>query len=265
MSLAGAKSSEEKCDKCSTALCPNTFPARCRACNNGFHQKYSTGPKASNCYDQWKCDTSIKVQQNQISASNVCQLPGSTNLIPSQPQPVASRNKLKMYQWNSDGIPPKFPELRDLLINSRIDVLAVQESGLQEVDKTPFVEGYATVRKNCSNILGGGLLLFIGTDIVFEKLHSFEKAGMEILSIHLKTSKLTWLKQYNIYLLNITIRQNSFDPSLIKPSPTSIILGDFNGHSQLWNPLQPPDARGDKILGWILDNDLQILNDGSDT
>ena len=86
---------------------------------------------------------------------------------------------------------PKLLNLRDLLINSGIDVLAIQESKLRKVDKAPFIEGYATVRKDQNNIRGGSLLLFIQTDIVFEKLHSFEKAGMEILSICLKITKST--------------------------------------------------------------------------
>ena len=56
------------------------------------------------------------------------------------------------------------------------------------------VEAYTTVRKDHNNILGGRLWIFIQTDIVFEKLHSFEKADMEILSIRLKTSISTWFE-----------------------------------------------------------------------
>ena len=85
---------------------------------------------------------------------------------------------------------------------------------------------------------------------------------MEILSIRLKTTKSTWLGLYNIYLPNTSTQHNSFDPSLIKPSPSSLILGDLNGNSQMWDLLQPPDSRGDKTLNWILGNNLQILNDG---
>ena len=33
----------------------------------------------------------------------------------------------------------------------------------------------------------------------------------------------------------------------------------------MWDPLQPTYSHGDKILNWILDNDLHILNDGSAT
>ena len=47
LSLADAKNSKEKCAKCSTALRSNTVPVRCNVCSKGFHQKCSTGQKAS--------------------------------------------------------------------------------------------------------------------------------------------------------------------------------------------------------------------------
>lgn len=83
---------------------------------------------------------------------------------------------------------------------------------------------------------------------------------MEVLSIRLKATKSTWLELCNVFLPNTTTQQNSFDPSLIKPSLTSIILGDFNGHSQLLNLFQPPNSYGDKILDQVRDNDLHIFN-----
>ena len=184
-------------------------------------------------------------------------------IIIIQPVPSTTRNKLKIYHWNADGIRPKLLELRDHLLNSDIDVLAVQESKLWKIDKTPSIEGYATIRKNQNNIFGGGLLLFIRTDIVFEKLHSFEKAGMEIQSIHIKATKSSWLDIYNVYLPNTATQHTSFHPSLIKPGPSSLFLSDLNGHSQMLDPIQPQDQRGDEILDWILVNDL--LNDGSAT
>ena len=235
---------------------------RCNTCNKGFHQKCSTGPKASTRNDQWKCDKYTKFKQNYLAASTNCQLSGSTNSTLSQPQPVTFQNKLKIYQWNAGCIHPGIVELRDLLINSDVDVLALQESKLQKTDKTPFIEGYTTVQKGRNNILGGGLLLFIRTN---SKLHSFENTGKEILPIGLKTTKPTFLELYNVYLPNTSTQHNSFDPSLIKPDPFSLILGDLNGHSQIRYPLQSPDSRGDEILDVILDNNLHILNDGSAT
>ena len=76
-------------------------------------------------------------------------------------------------------------------------------------------------------------------ETTLKKLHSFEKAGMEILSIGLKVSKSTWLELYNVYLPNTSTQYNSFSPSLIKPGPSSFIFGDFSGHSQMWDSFQP--------------------------
>ena len=142
--------------------------------------------------------------------------------------PSTSRNELKIYQWNADGICPKLSELRDRLLKSDINVLAVQELKLRKTDKTPYIEGYATVRKDRKNVLEGGLLLFICTDIVFKKLFSFEKTSMEILSIRIKFTKSSWLDFYNVYLPNTSIQNNSFDPSLTKPGPSSLILANLN-------------------------------------
>ena len=244
LSLADAKNLKEKCGKCSAALRSNTVPVRCSVCSKGFHQKSSTGPKTSTRDNLWKCEKCTNIQQNCTSESTNR---GPTNSLPSQPVPSTTRNKLNIYHWNADGIHPKLLELRDCLLNSDIDILAVQESKLRKTDKIPSIEGYTTIRNDQNNILGSGLLLYIRTDIVFEKLHSFEKAGMEIQSIRIKVTKSSWLDLYNVYLPNTVTQHTSFDPSLIKPDPSSLFLGNLNGHSQMWDPIQPQDQHGDGI------------------
>ena len=88
---------------------------------------------------------------------------------------------------------------------------------------------------------------------------------MEILSIHLKATKSTWLELYNVYLPNTSTQHTSFSPSLTKPGPSSLILGNLSDQSQMCDSSEPQDQRGDKILDCILDNDLHILTDGSGT
>ena len=152
---------------CSTS---NTVPVRCSVCSKEFHQKCSTGPKASTRDNLSKCGKCTNIQQNRTSESTNRVLPGPTNSLPSQAVPSTSWNKLQIYQWNADGIFSKLLELRDRLLNSNINILAVQESKLRKTDKTPSIKGYATIRKDRNNILGSGFLLFIRMDIVFEKL-----------------------------------------------------------------------------------------------
>ena len=141
MSLAYAKSSKEKCAKCFAALHSNTVAVRCNSCHKGLHQKCSTGRKALTCDDQWKCDKCTYLLQNRLAASTNCQVSGSTNSTPSQPQTVTFRNKFKIYKCNADGIHQKFLELRDLLINSDIDLLSVQESKLRKTDMEDSIHG----------------------------------------------------------------------------------------------------------------------------
>ena len=232
---------------------------RCSICSKGLHQKCSTRPKALTCDSHWKCDRCNNLQQNHAYESTDCQLPGSTNSSPSEPLPATSWNKLKIYQWNTDGIRPKLMELRDLLINSDIHILAVQESKLRKTDKTPLIESYTTIHKDWYNILGAGLLIFIHTDIVFKKFHSVEKAGMEILSIRLKATKWTRLELYNEYLSNTPTQHTSFKPfihSFLVTSMVTLKCGTLlnlkiNVVMKFWlDPWQ-----------WY----LHILNDGSAT
>ena len=44
-----------------------------------------------------------------------------------------------------------------------------------------------------------------------------------------------------------------------------IIIRDFNGHSHLWDPIQPPDSRDKEQEEWIYDLNLHVLNNGSPT
>ena len=50
------------------------------------------------------------------------------------------------------------------------------------------------------------------------------------------------------------------------PTENSCFLaGDFNGHSALWDTVQPIDSRGERIEEWIADNNLICSNDGTST
>ena len=89
--------------------------------------------------------------------------------------------------------------------------------------------------------------------------------GLKIQSIRVRTTRNKWLQLHNIYLPNTDIQATRFDPAMIKTTQDSVVVGDFNGHSQLWDQIQPPDARGNEIEEWIYDQNLHVLNDGSPT
>ena len=213
LSLAEAKDIKEKCGKFSTTLQSNTAPVRYNRCNKGYHQKCKTGPKATFCNINWNCNKFAKILQ-QSSSANITQLPAFTNVIPSQQLPAQSSGKLTIIRCNANGICPKLIKPRDSSINLDTDIVAIQESKLQKADKTSAIESYTTMCKDWNNILGGCLLFFVRNNVIFEKLHSLEKAGMKILSIWVRKSKSLRVEVYNIYVLNTTTQQTLFDPTL---------------------------------------------------
>ena len=141
----------------------------------------------------------------------------------------------------------------------------IQESKLAGKDKTPRIEGYGTIREDRKLIAGGGLLIFIKNDITYQRLKSTQRCGMENLPIRIFLGGREWIDLTNTYLPNTNLSEQTFDGTLLHPNPRSLILADLNAHSQLWDPETPTDARGEAIVDWILENDLQILNDGSAT
>ena len=118
----------------------------------------------------------------------------------------------------------KFTELRGRLINSYIDICDVQESKLRKNNKTPIIEGFATLRKDRKVLNGGGLLLYIRNNLNFEKLQSAEQEGLEIQSVPIRTLKEKWIHIHNVYLPNTDTQVTRFNATLINATPDSIIV-----------------------------------------
>ena len=141
----------------------------------------------------------------------------------------------------------------------------IQESKLRPSDSTPIIDGYSTIRRDRLHTTGGGLLLFIKKDIRIEQLHSIEKAALEILPVRVQINKNKWITISNVYIPNTKTQFTNFDSRLLRASDDTILLGDLNGHSPLWDLSTTPDIRGEEIEDWVFNNDLNILNDGSPT
>jgi len=139
----------------------------------------------------------------------------------SEATPSRTRSSLRIMQWNADGLRSKALELQSRLHKDNIDVCLVQETKLLKRSSTPSMKGYTPYRSDRTNILGGGLIAYVKKDLDFQK---------------------------------IGLRNKSSTPS------NSLICSDFNGHSQMWDQLQPLDPRGGEIEDWIIDKELGILN-----
>jgi len=114
---------------------------------------------------------------------------------------------------------------------------------------------------------GGGLLCYIRDTLVFEKLYKKSKEGTEVAAFRVRLDKKNWVQLVNVYVPpeNSVGQIINFCPDIILAQESSIICGDFNGHSVLWDESQPPDSRGERIINWLIDSDLEVLNNGSPT
>ena len=83
----------------------------------------------------------------------------------------------------------------------------------------------------------------------------------------MKLGKKNWVNISNVYTPppNSVGQEIEFDPEKIMADEQSIILGDLNGHSPLWDFALNPDNRGGAIEDWVIANNLTVLNDGTPT
>ena len=181
-----------------------------------------------------------------------------------------STNKqiLSVLQWNAESITTKVTELADRLTSDDIDVAVIQESHLQEGRKTPFIEGYAPVRADRIAAKHGGLLAYVKKSLVMEEIGCVAIEATEVSMFRVRLSKNKWVHISNVYIPpenskgqdSIKLRTDA-----IPAMRSSLICGDFNAHSMLWDEHVPQDARGESLVDWVFDNNLSILNNGDST
>ena len=170
-------------------------------------------------------------------------------------------------QYNADGLSTKVPELKIRLREEDIDICMIQETKLRPDNNTPRIEGYVSFRSDRKSQGGGGLLTYIKDSLVFLKKTDGIEDGTEIQVFDVKLGKNKWVNCTNCYISPQSSEGQctSITTKNIIVSSTAFIAGDFNAHSPLWDPVQPEDNRGEELTSWLIDNDLNILNDGAPT
>ena len=180
------------------------------------------------------------------------------------------REYLTVLQWNADGINTKSDELQTQLEALNIDVCLIQESKLTRGSIAPYFPGYKSIRSDRKvTKKGGGLLSLIKESLVFEKVHEGWKGGTEAHTFKVRLTRSKWVTITNVYCPPVNskgqIIEKEVAGEMIPTATSSLIAGDFNAHSILWDEFQPPDDRGDALVDWMVQNDLTLLNSGAPT
>ena len=171
-------------------------------------------------------------------------------------------------QWNARGLRTHCGQFKQLIQEKTpsVPVICVQETCLKPHHKSPSVPGYDTIRQDRPNLNGGGLIIYISNTLAYHRLqinHDFGPVEVVGTQIKLNTSYINILNIYvpphETYQLQPALTQ------LAQLFPTdTIYLGDLNIHHPILGSTRM-DKPGEKVIQWIDDQNLVILNDGSPT
>jgi len=90
----------------------------------------------------------------------------------------------------------------------------------------------------------------------------------EVSSFFVKVTRHRWLNIVNCYLPSSRTAANAVSATVITSldflpaTEDTLIGGDFNAHSNLWDSEQSTDNRGELVTDWILEKDMVCVNDG---
>ena len=143
----------------------------------------------------------------------------------------------------------------------------VQETKLRLGDSTPRIPGYASLRDDRKAMYGGGLITFIRETLIFERISYKTRSSTEVMTFRVKLGRNKWLQLTNVYAPPSTHCHEicKIATEIIPTSDNSLIVGDFNAHSPVWDSDFPLDQRGELLEDWIISEDLQALNSGKPT
>ena len=178
------------------------------------------------------------------------------------------KETLRVVQWNAEALSTKMFELTARMLEEDIDICLIQESHLQEKNQTPYIEGYKTMRADRTVCKHGGLIAFVKKTLISEDLGSVAIDATETLTLRVRMGKDEWIHITNVYIPPPhSIGQDVIElrTDIIPALKSSLICSDFNGHSPIWDSVQPADSRGSALVDWSIDNKLTIMNDGSAT
>ena len=260
------------CGSCHKTIRVNTTPVVCGLCALNFHKKCTKLTKLlADCAADGKYTWNCKNCEDKKASNDFMRVIGGMKIETSvQDLNQKSKSSLRILQWNADGVNSKHHELQLRLKEGNYDICLIQESKLRPHQATPHIDGYSTIRLDrVSKNGGGGILSYIRDTLVFERVQEASKNGTESSIFRVKMGKRKWASICNIYCPPVRSHSSAQSVRLnldaIPHSKESIILGDFNAHCHLWDPFQPQDNRGEKLLNWTLDHDMTIMNDGSHT
>lgn len=173
------------------------------------------------------------------------------------------RKSMLFFQWNIRGLWSNHPELCHLVLQNPPIAISLQEMMTRNIDQA-LRKQYTWDSVNRHYSQGSGAT---GLGILSEVPHKFVQVQC---TIPVCVARL--LNPYNITVVSIYVPPNSQDSHIIDAlnsiknitEPPYIIGGDFNAAHEAWGSIKS-SSRGLRLLNWIVDNSMVVLNNGEPT
>lgn len=213
--LKNKRDGKERCAKCSSRLVRSMIIICCKKCRKYYHHKCVNETQSvirgAIKEGRWKCD---ECEQGKIGEIDEREEEGE--LIESSKEKMVKMNakKLRVVQWNADGITNKKIELEEKLRIWQADIVIIQETKLRQSQKTPLFTGYTTVRKDRKYIRkdedrkGGGLITLVKKNIPYRRLRGWKGKTTEGLSLLINMSTKQRIRVTNVYRPPINHRED---------------------------------------------------------
>lgn len=172
-------------------------------------------------------------------------------------------NKYNIIQFNCNGILGQYNDIKTLIANHDPELILLQELKIADTSRLTF-KGYTLLSKfNTENPLRASVGILIKEHIPFEIVPLDE----DLMAIGINT-----IISSNVSIISFYDNQRSNQLSTInlynmvqKMKHPTIIMGDFNAHSNLWdyefNEIN--DQRAESIISFLTNYSYCLLNDGS--
>lgn len=146
----------------------------------------------------------------------------------------AENSKMKIINWNINGLKNKLQTVMRLLIDMDIDVVCITETHLKESDDliTPGYGVYRNDRKDCKRA-SGGVAILVKMGIGHRRTFHPECKSLEAVSVNLYLKSGRTLNIVSAYNRpKISLLESDFEN--VFAGSATLLLGDLNSKHNLW-------------------------------
>lgn len=166
---------------------------------------------------------------------------------------------IKILQWNIRSVNSNRANLILLANEESPDIIFLNETWLKS-NQNFVLSSYNIIRQDREDGYGG-VAICVKKNIIFSNLKKFNSEVAQFIII-----KIADLILINIYINSDKNVSEDLFKQLLDGLDLNkiIIMGDFNSHHPLWDE-SPINRGGIRLVNFIIENDMVILNDGSRT